>query len=424
MSTLSRITLQYIVSQFAAKCLAGLSQLYALFVFSKILGPSDAALISLLFGYVIWAQIAEFGLSQVIQNGINNRTFGVKQACTLILIQYLIVLSLALLLLSYPDVTRPLAGGLALNSGFSGLFSFALGIGLILVSTSNVLVQRFLLVIGRGVSSSLLPATQAILGIFSLVALQMYDPPLITCVIAYFSIPVIVNIAVLLKISQKMRIVKFMNVRELVNTLPTFLAQWGLATVTTVYLGLDYYFVAHNLDEVNIIQYNFIARLYFFSFVVYYSYLQFKLKGVSIGTVKRGELNIGRSLKSSIYLGVFAVTSVFLASNFVANLGLFEATGSEILVNNSYTVAACIYYLVRVVRDVLVVFLLNTGFIAFLYAIYLSELILGYLLMDRLSLDYGGVGIFYSMAFSSTLAAVLCSVIIYRVLSSPRKPLN
>lgn len=64
-------TLQYVVAQLASKAIAAIAQLYAIYVFSKILPLNDAALIFILLGYGIWIQIVEFGLSQVIQNALN-----------------------------------------------------------------------------------------------------------------------------------------------------------------------------------------------------------------------------------------------------------------------------------------------------------------------------------------------------------------
>lgn len=68
---LNNPALQYVSAQLASKAIAAIAQLYAIYVFSKILPLNDAALIFILLGYGIWIQIVEFGLSQVIQNALN-----------------------------------------------------------------------------------------------------------------------------------------------------------------------------------------------------------------------------------------------------------------------------------------------------------------------------------------------------------------
>ena len=48
--------------------MAGLLQIYAIYVITKMHSEEDAALIFLLSGYAIWFQLSELGLAQTLQN--------------------------------------------------------------------------------------------------------------------------------------------------------------------------------------------------------------------------------------------------------------------------------------------------------------------------------------------------------------------
>ena len=89
---LNNPALQYVAAQLASKAIAAFAQLYAIYVFSKILSVNDAALIFILLGYRVWIQVVEFGLSQAIQNALNLRKITVSGICKIISLHYVLMI--------------------------------------------------------------------------------------------------------------------------------------------------------------------------------------------------------------------------------------------------------------------------------------------------------------------------------------------
>ena len=146
--------LRYVAAQLAAKAMAAAAQLYAIYVFSQILPPSDAALIFILFGYAIWIQVFEFGLSQVIQNALNLKIITVSGACRIISLHYALMIFLAALVVIFPEGLYLFQGERRVHVEDVNALAFPLGVALLLVSTNNVLVQRLLLVANRAMAAS------------------------------------------------------------------------------------------------------------------------------------------------------------------------------------------------------------------------------------------------------------------------------
>jgi hypothetical protein len=195
--------LWYVSTQLAAKATAAIAQIYTIYVFSKILSPNDAALIFILFGYGIWIQVFEFGLSQVIQNSLNSRQITVSGACPIIGLHYLLMIFLAALVIMFPEASELLRGNRRVQAYDTNSLAFPFGIGLLLVSTSNVLVQRLLLVINRALLASKLQFVQGLFCILTLLVLQWRGANFIESVSIYLSVPIIIFFPTLLIISKK-----------------------------------------------------------------------------------------------------------------------------------------------------------------------------------------------------------------------------
>ena len=142
--------LWYMATQLAAKSMAAVAQLYAIYVFTKIHAPVDTAIIFILFGYAIWIQVFEFGLSQVIQNGLNSKAIRLTDAYKIIVLQYALMVIFAALVLMFPWVLESFQGVRRTYEEKSDALAFPIGVALMFVATSNVLVQRMLLVVNRG----------------------------------------------------------------------------------------------------------------------------------------------------------------------------------------------------------------------------------------------------------------------------------
>ena len=62
---------------FFARFFGAIVQLYAISVFTEIHDASTTSAIILIFGYIIWFQLFEVGLTQTIQNKFNSKEFNI-----------------------------------------------------------------------------------------------------------------------------------------------------------------------------------------------------------------------------------------------------------------------------------------------------------------------------------------------------------
>ncbi len=155
----------FVTTQLVGKVLIAFSQIYAIYVFSKIHQPSNAAVIVLLLGYSVWIQIFEFGVSQTLQNGLNSKALSLNGGCTVIVGHYILMVVLAVILIMIPEALDLFQGEVQAYGTQADALAFPIGIALMLVSTNNVLIQRMLLVINKGLVSSRLLIFQATLSI-------------------------------------------------------------------------------------------------------------------------------------------------------------------------------------------------------------------------------------------------------------------
>lgn len=127
--------LWYMATQLAAKSMAVVAQLYAIYVFTKIHAPVDAAIIFILLGYAIWIQVFEFGLSQVIQNGLNSKIIRLADAYKIIFFQYALMVIIATLLLIFPWVLESFQGVWRTYDERLDALALPIGVALMFVAT-------------------------------------------------------------------------------------------------------------------------------------------------------------------------------------------------------------------------------------------------------------------------------------------------
>jgi len=177
----------FVTTQLVGKVLIAFSQIYAIYVFSKIHQPSNAAVIVLLLGYSVWIQIFEFGVSQTLQNGLNSKALRLNGGCTVIVGHYILMVVLAVILIMIPEALDLFQGEVQAYGTQADALAFPIGIALMLVSTNNVLIQRMLLVINKGLVSSRLLIFQATLSISVLSFFQLRGAALLESVVIYLA---------------------------------------------------------------------------------------------------------------------------------------------------------------------------------------------------------------------------------------------
>ena len=404
--------IKYVAAQLAAKAMAAVAQLYAIYVFSRILSPSDAALIFIIFGYGIWIQVFEFGLSQVLQNTLNSKEITFSGACRIIGLHYAMMIFIAVLIVIFPKTLNFLLGDRFTHGGGLNEMAFSVGIALLLVSTNNVLVQRFLLVINRAMVASKLVFLQGIFSVFVLLILQWRGTNFFESVSIYLLIPIITFAPLLFKITKRffrLRKRSIINWRLVISNAAGF---WGLSAMSSAYLGADYFFAARYLTDAEMTAYHFSSRLFFISYVAYFSYVQFKAKNIVAETHLKHPQKIWTIAKGAVGIGMLSVALVLVSAIAIEWSGALDMIGARGFVVTPLILLAALYYGARVFRDVGLVLMWNLGHQRLLYAVHAIEVVLCLLLLNALAPGFGGNGIFASMA----IVAVFSTAVIYTAL--------
>ncbi len=399
-------------AQLAAKTMAAVAQLYAIYVFSKILSPNDAALVFIILGYAIWVQVFEFGLSQVIQNALNSRNITFTGACRIITFHYVMMVFIALLIVIFPKILNFLLGERFAHIGNLNQLAFPFGIALLLVSTNIVLVQRFLLVINRAMVASKLVFLQGMFSVFVLMVLQWRGANIFESVFIYILIPIVTFAPLVFKIARKAfgaskKVI--INWRLIMSNAAGF---WGLTAMSSVYLGADYFFAARYLSDAEITAYHFSSRLFFISYVAYFSYVQFQAKSISAEMHLKHPQRIWVIAKGAAGIGMLSVGLVLASAIGIEWSGALEMIGARGLVVTPLILLAAVYYGARVFRDVGLVLIWNLGRQRLLYAVHATEVVLCLLLLNALAPMFGANGIFAAMA----IVAVFSTIVLYTAL--------
>jgi len=406
----------YVVTQLAAKGMAAVAQLYAIYVFSKIHAPNDAALIFILLGYGIWIQIFEFGVSQVIQNGLNSRILRVGGACQIIVLHYALMIIIATLVMMFPEVLDPFQGRQRSYETSADALTFPIGVALMLVATNNVLVQRMLLVVNRGIVASQLILLQAMLSIAVLMIFQWRGASLIWSVAIFLIIPIVTYAPLVLRFAKKAWFSRNTLNPEWPWIFKNALGFWGLTALSSVYMGADYFYAANYLTNEEVITYHFSSRLFFISYIAYFSYVQYRARGITAATHVAYPQQVWTVVKGAIFIGMFAVVLVLFATALLkwsGGLDMISATG---LVVMPLILSAALYYFVRIFRDVGLVIIWNFGLQRFLYAIHLLEVVLCLLLLELLAPKLGAKGIFFAMALVAAFSSAFIYIVLRRML--------
>ena len=408
-------SLQYVSAQLASKATAAIAQLYAIYVFSKILPLSDAALIFILLGYGIWIQVFEFGLSQVIQNALNLKKITISGICKIISLHYLLMIFFTVLVVIFPEKLNLFQGERQLYGEDLNRLAFPLGVALLLVSTNNVLVIRLLLVTNLAMVASKLAFYQGIFSIFVLMLLKLFGASLFDSVFIYLSIPILTFAPLAIKIARKSLRNRKKPIVDLKWMVTNAIGFWGLTAMSSIYMGADYFFAARHLTNEEMIAYHFSSRLFFISYVAYFAFVQYKAKSISSETCIGNPQQIWVVAKNAVAIGVLCVFLVLLLTIFLDRSGGLELIGADGLVVMPLIISATIYYGARVFRDVGLVIIWNMGRQRLLYLVHMLEVMGCLIMLNILTPELGGAEIFFAMGLVAAFSAAIIYAVLFRV---------
>lgn len=406
---INRQSLLFMLANLGSKGLAAVAQLYAIFVFTRMHSQDEAALIFLLLGYAIWFQVFEFGLSQTLQNKFNAKQVSADDMLTMAVAHYAAMLLIGTLVATTPFLTDLLLP--ASRSGAVGLEvkAFSIGAAILLIASNNVITQRLLLVFNKGRLGNTLVMCQSALAITGLACYEAVGrPSLIIAVSLYLGPQVLVFLPMLLgwviRLAGKP---SRLSKDKVVSVFYDSLGFWGLAILSAVFLGSDYYFAAHYMSSEQIVSYHMATRLFFFSFVAYFAFVQHRarrLSGLSLHSEFRAVSSI---VKDSALIGLASVSAVYVAAATLDQFGVFNGMTNGLGIGHGLLFSAFMYFMIRVCRDVglVVAGALNARVV--IYKVYALEATVGLGLMYLIVPIYGGQGIFASLTLACTLGLAL-----------------
>ena len=406
---INRQSLLYMLGNFGSKGLAAVAQLYAIFVFTRMHSQDEAALVFLLLGYTIWFQVFECGLSQTLQNKFNTKQVTADDMLTMAVVHYVGMLIIAALVVTTPFLTDILLP--ASKSGAVGveIKAFSIGAAMLLIASNNVITQRLLLILNKGRLGNILVMCQSALAITGLACYEIAGySSLIMAVSLYLGPQVLVFLPMML--GWIIRLVgkpSRMGMAKAATIFYDSLGFWGLAILSAVFLGSDYYFAAHYMSSEQIVSYHMATRLFFFSFVAYFAFLLHRARRLSGLSLQNGIRAVSSIVKDSVSIGLVSVLLVYVAAAILEQFGAFNGITDGVGIGHELLFLAFIYFMIRVCRDVGVVVagLLNAR--AVMYKVYALEAAVGLGLMYLIVPTYGGLGIFASLILACTLGLSL-----------------
>jgi O-antigen/teichoic acid export membrane protein len=402
----------YVGSNLIGKGLVAFAQLYAIYVFTKTQTNDDAALIFLLLGYSIWFQMLEFGLSQTLQNKFNARDISAAGLIRVLLVHYAIMVILALLASSTSYLAEILLPHKTIENNLNGMKVFSVGAALLIVASSNTLIQRVLLVTNKGFLGNILIISQAWMVLIGLFVYQnMDEPDLMLGVLVYLAPPTLVYIPLLIKLTVKL--IKNKPNKNLLSHKDILLEGLrfsGIGFLSILFLGSDYYFAAHYLNADEIVSYFLVSRIFFISYVVYYGYVLHKSRRLS---ALRKQLGIEGALRifwGACFVGLLSVGCVYFLAAFLNTFGVFDFITHGVRVSQSLLFIGFLYFMVRVVRDDALVIIGALDQKLLLYQAYLIEAVFGLSAMYLLVPKYKEMGIFYSLLMACLLGFLYIAI--------------
>ena len=153
------------------------------------------------------------------------------------------------------------------------------------------------------------------------------------------------------------------------------------------------------ISEIN--EYHIYSRVFFISFIFYYSFIQYIFKNISKDYLIKNYKDIIKISKISIIIGLLAVIGMFIIAVIMNNYKIIFLLTNGIYLNTNILCFAFLYYIIRVFRDVILVILKCTDFIKNSIIIHLIEIISVIFLMNYFIPKYQIKGLFLSFSIAT-----------------------
>jgi len=395
--------LKYMFLNFFARFFVAVTQLYAISIFTNIHNSQINSVIILLFGYMIWFQLFDLGLTQTIQNRFNLKKIKIKNITIIIISHYLLILFVGLLNLKLNIFSVFLLNNIEYSYTNQEKFIFDLGCSILLLSSNNIMIHRLLIVYRKSYLSNRLLFLQSLLVCSILFFYKTsLNPNPIVSIVLFFVPQILITLPFIIKLSlklikEKKKKYETLKPYSLVKYSSSFLF---ISFLSSFLLGLDYLVISYFSNSDELLSYHLTVRFYYFSFMMYYGYIIFAAK--NIGKISNEQTNkqILKVKRHSVIIGVFFTICVYIIIQFLNTFGFLDIITNGIKINQNILFVAFIYYVIRVFADTRIIIAQNLSEKINLIKLYSLQIFISLVLMPPLCYYFGGVGVLLSLSFS------------------------
>ena len=392
--------LRYMVLNFGARVFIAVTQLYAISIFTKVHDTATTSVLILLFGYIIWFQLFEFGLTQTIQNKLNRRKIKIKNITIIILFQYIIALLIGLLALKFDIFSFLLLNNIEHSYSIENKKIFDIGCAILLLSSNNILIHRFLILYRKSYLSNFLLFLQAFITCSSLFFYKMnFNSEQIVSVMVYFFPQLLVTFPILVKLIIRLFYLrKSKNIpTDMISTLKYSSSFMLISFLSSFLLGLDYLILSYFSNSKELLSYHITIRFFYFSFMMYFAYITFAAKKLG----NRSEVYNTNKIKNySIFIGLTSTILVYFLVLALNSLDVLNMITNGIKIDQKILFTAFIYFIIRVFADTRLVIAHNLSYRINLIKLYSVQILTSLIFMPLLGYYLGGVGVLLSLSLS------------------------
>ena len=399
--------LRYMFLNFGARVFIAVTQLYAISIFTKVHDTATTSVLILLFGYIIWFQLFEFGLTQTIQNKLNRRKIKIKNITIIILFQYIIALLIGLLALKFDIFSFLLLNNIEHSYSIENKKIFDIGCAILLLSSNNILIHRFLILYRKSYLSNLLLFLQSLITCSSLFLYKMnFNSEQIVSVMVYFFPQLLVTFPILVKLIIRLFYLrKSKNIpTDMISTLKYSSSFMLISFLSSFLLGLDYLILSYFSNSKELLSYHITIRFFYFSFMMYFAYITFAAKKLG----NRSEVYNTNKIKNySIFIGLTSTILVYFLVLTLNSLDVLIMITNGIKIDQKILFTAFIYFIIRVFADTRLVIAHNLSYRINLIKLYSVQILTSLIFMPFLCYYLGGVGVLLSLSLSYLLGLII-----------------
>jgi hypothetical protein len=402
-NNLNKNAVNYMLVNFIARFLIALTQLYAISIFTRIHDKASVSVIILLFGYVIWFNLFEIGLSQTIQNRLNIKKIRIKNIGEIIIFHYIFVILVATYLLNSNLFSFLLLNNAEIIFSDENKKIFDIGCSILILISNNLLIHRFLILYKKSKLLNLLLIFQSIITSGLLFLYQKYfNTDQLISILIYFIPQLVINFPILLTL-----FVKTLNSKTNYN-IPTdiiyilkYTSSFLLITfLSSFLLGLDYLMISYFSSSEQMLSYHVTIRFFYFSFMMYFAYITFAAKKINTSTNIYSSFEIRKIKKNTTLIGMLCVFSIYIFVLVLNQIGLLEKITNGIDIDSQILFGAYVYYSIRVFADTRIVIAQNLSYRLSLIKLYTTQIIISLICMPFLCYFFGGLGVLMSLSLS------------------------